>query len=125
MRLKHNGVELPGHFNSFDAVLRQAGLHRYTLTPQEIGLIRAIVERLHAMLAAHDPVKAAGAFDVLTMQMDIATIHCNDRRLNLSKLLASDATEFRMDLLAMHLYTDRKIGKLPNHIRLQCEENKL
>jgi hypothetical protein len=125
MRLKHNGVDLPGHFNSFDAVLRQAGLHRYTLTAQEIGLIRAIVERLHAMLAAHDPVKAAGAFDVLTMQMDIATIHCNDRRLNLSKLLLSDATDFRMDLLAMHLYTDRKIGKLSPHVRLQCEENKL
>ena len=121
MRLKHNGTELPGHWGE----LGQAGLLRYKLTPQEISLIVAIVERLYQMLAAHDPVKAAGAFDVLTMQMDLATIHCNDRRLNLSKLLASDATDFRMDMLALHLFTDRTLGKLPPHVRLQCEENKL
>jgi hypothetical protein len=121
MRYKHNGVDLLGHWGD----LAPANLHRYNLTSQEITLIHAIVERLQAMLRAHDPMRTAVEFDGLTLAMDIATVHCNDRRINLSKLLASDATDFRMDLLALHVFTDRATGKLANDVTLKFQENKV
>lgn len=119
-----NGIEIPlSHFGPRKPQDKQKGLHNYNLTPQEISIIGAIVDRLHSMLIERDPIRAHTQFDALTVAMDIATIHCNDRRLKLSQLLMCDASDFRADMIKIHTHLNRTTGKLPNEIRLIFEEN--
>ena len=124
--MKSNGIDIPlSHFGPRRKIDKQKGLHNYNLTSQEVSIIGAIVDRLHRMLVERDPIRAHTQFDALTVAMDIATIHCNDRRLKLSQLLMCDASDFRNDMIKIHTHLNRVTGKLPNEIRLIFEDNVL
>lgn len=121
--MRTNGIEIPlSHFGPRREVDKQKGLHNYDLTPQEVSIIGAIVDRLHHMLVERDPIRAHTQFDALTVAMDVATVHCNGRRLKLTQLLMCDSSDFRSDMIKIHTHLDRVTGKLPSEIRLIFEE---
>ena len=84
-------------------------LLNWDITPDDMRLIQAIVERGIAMWKAQgiqlDPLRAA---------MDISACHANGCPLELMRFLMSDSTDFVSDFSGIGMHIDNRSGKLVN-----------
>ncbi len=80
-------------------------LVKFTTTPEEGALIKAIADRAQSDL---------GMKTRLDIQMDVAAVHCNGCPLKLKELLEADDFNFAHDLIGIASNIDRTTGTLQN-----------
>jgi len=82
---------------------------KFDCSPQDLRVIEQIAVRFYEMARQFGSV-----VDVHTLQMDIATCHCNGMPLLLWQLLAAPSSDFASDVSGIARNINRRDGKLMN-----------
>lgn len=92
------------------------GAINWDISDSEDDLIHEIVERAFDELPSYRQ-RSDGRTGA---HMDIAATHLNGCRLDLRKLLTSDAATFAHDVLGIHRHLNRQTARLENHFDPRC-----
>lgn len=91
---------------------------------EDVQLIAAVVGKCIAIIrdltqAGRIP-PATRQIDPLTMQMDLTVIHVNQHALDLRRMIYGNDEDMMHDVSAIVNHIDRRIGRIPDGIRLRC-----
>lgn len=81
----------------------------FKTTKKDASIIDVITDRTYVWFEKHNH-----KIDFLSLQMDIISVHLNDRPLRLAELLDADDFNFMHDISGIINNIDRKTGKLTN-----------
>lgn len=102
-------------------------LLNFETTEEDARMIAGIVAKVFQIIAdltqAGRIPPATRQLDALTMQMDLTVIHANQHPLDLRAMLYGSDEDMMHDVSAIANFIDRRIGRIPDGIRLRCAKN--
>lgn len=86
------------------------------------GIVQKVFTIIRDMTQAGRVPPATRELDPVTMQMDITVIHANQHPLDLRLMLYGGDEDMMHDVSAIVNNINRRIGRIPDGIRLRCKK---